>query len=87
MKTIRLDDEGFEVIAAALEAQGDGMEVLIEFLSGRYGPQSDQVKTEEQKLARLTAAALDFHGISAWRNNGAKTMPAESRFQLPRGHA
>lgn len=79
MKTIRLNDEGFAAIAAALEAQGDGLEVLIEFLSGRYGPQSDQVRAETLTMERLKAAALDFHGIS-WRSGCSRILPPGSVF-------
>lgn len=83
MKTVRLTDEAFEVIAAALEELGIGKMMLIDFFSGRYGLQSDQVKAETEAMTRLTAAALEFHGISAWRSNGVRTMPAGSVFEPP----
>lgn len=83
MKTVRLTDEAFQEIASALEDKANGQEVLIEFLTGRFGPESEQVQSEIGAMARLQAAALDFHGMSTWRSNGARTMPAGSRFKLP----
>ena len=83
MKTIRLTDEAFQEIAAALEDKANGQDVLIEVLTGRYGPESEQVQSEIEAMARLQAAALDFHGMSSWRSNGVRTMPAGSRFKTP----
>lgn len=79
MKTIRLTDEAFEEIARALEEQGEGKGVLLEFLAGRFGPESDQVRAEALAMERLKAAALDFHGIS-WRSGCSRTLPAGSVF-------
>jgi hypothetical protein len=83
MKTVRLREEEFDEIAAALEDKARGQHVLIEVLASRFGPESEQVKAETEALARLTDAALTFHGISTWRSNGGKTMPAGSLFQTP----
>ena len=83
MKTIRLTDEAFQEIAAALEDKANGQDVLIEVLTGRYGPESEHVKSEIETMVRLQAAALDFHGLSSWRSNGTRTMPAGSRFKTP----
>lgn len=80
MKTVRLTDEAFDEIAAALESKAHGQDALIELLTGRFGPESEQVQSEIGAMARLKAAALDFHGISSWRSNGVRTMPAGSRF-------
>lgn len=79
MKTIHMTEEAFEEVARALEEQGEGKGVLIEFLTGRYGPQSDQVRAETLAMERLKAAALDFHGIS-WRTGCSRTLPAGSVF-------
>lgn len=81
MKTVHLTDEAFAEIAAALEDKALGQDVLIEFLTGRFGPESDQVKAETETMTRLKAAALDFHGISTWRSNGARAMPEGSLFK------
>lgn len=83
MKTIYLSDEAFNEIAGALEDKANGQEVLIEVLCGRFGPESDQVKAETEAMERLAGAAHDFHGISTWRSNGARTMPKESTFKTP----
>lgn len=61
MRTIRLTDEAFQEVAAALEDKASGQDVLIEVLTGRYGPESEQVQSEIEAMARLQAAALDFH--------------------------
>ncbi len=64
MKNICLSDEAFHEIAGALEDKANGQEVLIEVLCGRFGPESEQVKTETEAMARLMSAAQDFHGTS-----------------------
>jgi hypothetical protein len=79
VKTVRLTDEAFEEIARALEEQGEGKGVLLEFLTGRFGPESDQVKAEVLAMERLKAAALDFHGIS-WRSGCSRSLPEGSVF-------
>lgn len=79
MKTVHLTDEAFEEIARALEEQGNGKGVLIEFLVARYGLQSDQVRAETLAMERLKAAALDFHGVS-WRSGCSRSLPEGSVF-------
>jgi ABC-type uncharacterized transport system ATPase subunit len=64
MKTVHLTDEAFNEIAGAIEDKANGQEVLIEVLCGRFGPESDQVKTETDAMARLARAAQDFHGAT-----------------------
>lgn len=79
MKTVHLSDEAFEEIARALEAQGEGKGALLEVLTGRYGPQSDQVRAETLAMERLKAAALDFHGVT-WRSGCSHSLPQGSVF-------
>jgi hypothetical protein len=83
VKTIYLSDEAFKEIAGALDDKAAGQEVLIEVLCGRFGPHSDQVQAETKALERLADAAHAVHGISTWRSNGARTMPAGSPFKTP----
>jgi len=79
VKTVRLTDEVFEEIARALEAQGEGKGALLEVLTGRYGPGSDQVRAEALAMERLRAAALEFHGVS-WRSGCMSSLPVGSVF-------
>jgi len=76
MKTVYLSDDEFKELAGALANQVHGKEVLIEFLSGRFGTESDQVRKETAALKRITEAALSFHGLSTWRSNSGRAKPA-----------
>ena len=84
MKAVQLSDEGFAVVAAALEAQGEGALMVVDLLSARRGPDSPEVQAELAKFEHLASAARELHGISTWRSNGGRTLPAGSIFQ-PRG--
>lgn len=72
MKTVYLSDEDFAEVCAAMTAAMDGQDVLIEVLSGRFGPDSDQVKVERARLARLEEADRSVRGVSSWRSGGDK---------------
>jgi hypothetical protein len=82
MKTVTLSDESYAVIAAALEKEGQGLEMVIALLDGRRGPKSGVVR-ERANLALLTAAAFEFYGWSTWRNNDGRSLPAGSVFEPP----
>ncbi len=83
-KTVHLTDDGYTEIAAALEEKARGMEMVIDLLTARDGPQSEGVLAERAGLARLADAAFEFYGWSTWRSNGAKSLPAGTIFK-PRG--
>ncbi len=70
MKTVYLSDTDFEEICAALVDTMNGQTVLIDFLTGRYGPDSDQVKKASERLARAEEADRSLRGVSSWRGKG-----------------
>lgn len=81
MKTIQLSDEAYAEIAAALEEKGTGLGMTIHVLTTRFGPESEQVQGELANFTRLAAAALEFYGVSSWRNNGGRSLPPDSVFE------
>ena len=82
-KTVRLTDDAYAEIAAALEEKAQGMEAAIHVLTVRDGPQSEAVLAERAELARLAEAAFEFYGWSTWRSNGARSLPAGTIFKPP----
>lgn len=70
MRTIYLSDTDFEEISAALTDTINGQGVLIDFLAGRFGPDSDQVKKASERLARAEEADRSLRGVSSWRGKG-----------------
>jgi len=68
VKTVHLSDEGHAGLAALLEEAGQRMAAA----------------GEQDKLERLTAVAFELYGLSSWRSNGARALPAGSVF-APRG--
>ena len=72
MKTIRLSDEDFAEVHAAMTAAMDGQDVLLEVLAARFGHESDQVKAERVRLARMEEADRSLRGVSSWRSGGDK---------------
>lgn len=68
MKTVHLREEDFSTICEALSDAAYAMKFSVTFLSARFGPESDQVKAEEARFARLVAAQQAFsEDLSAWR--------------------
>lgn len=82
-KTILLTDEAYAEIAAALEEKAQGMQMVIDLLTARDGPQCADVLEEVAGLARLTNAAYEFYGVSTWRRNSG-SLPVGTIFK-PRG--
>lgn len=70
MKTVYLSDTDFEEIKVAMVDTINGQAVLIDFLAGRYGLDSDQVKKASERLARLEEADRSIRGVSSWRGKG-----------------
>lgn len=68
MKTVRLREDDFATICEALSDALYAKQLAIQFLSGRYGPESDQAKGEQAGFERLAAAEEAFReDMSAWR--------------------
>jgi len=67
VRTVRLSDEDFAEVHADMTAAMDGQDVLLEALAELYGPDSDQVKTERARLARMHEADRSLRGVSSWR--------------------
>lgn len=72
MKTVNLSDEDFAEVHAALAAAMDGQDVMLEVLAARFGSDSDQVKVERARLARMEEADRSLRGVSSWRSGGDK---------------
>lgn len=72
MRTVYLSDEDFAEVHGAMTAAMDGQDVLIEVLTARFGADSDEVKVERTRLARLEAADRSLRGVSSWRSGGDK---------------
>ena len=72
MKTVNLSDEDFAEVHAAMAAAMDGQDVLLAVLAARFGPDSDQVKVERARLARMEEADRSLRGVSSWRSGGDK---------------
>lgn len=72
MKTVHLSDEDFAEVHAAMTAAMDGQDVLLEVLAARFGLDSDQVKVERARLARMEEADRSLRGVSSWRSGGDK---------------
>lgn len=72
MKTVHLSDEDFAEVHAALTAAMDGQDVMLEVLAARFGSDSDQVKVERARLARMEEADRSLRGVSSWRSGGDK---------------
>lgn len=70
MKTVYLSDVDFEEISIAMADAIHGQAVLIDFLAGRHGPGSDQVKKASERLARVEEADRSLRGVSSWRGKG-----------------
>jgi predicted ABC-type transport system involved in lysophospholipase L1 biosynthesis ATPase subunit len=74
MKTVYLSDTDFEEISSAMVDAMNGQSMLMDFLAGRYGPDSDQVKKAGERLVRLEEAERSLKGVSSWR--GKKIAPS-----------
>lgn len=72
MRTVHLSDEDFAEVHAALTAAMDGQDVMLEVLAARFGSDSDQVKVERVRLARMEEADRSLRGVSSWRSGGDK---------------
>lgn len=72
MRTVHLSDEDFAEVHAAMTVAMDGQDVLLEMLVVRFGPESDQAKTERARLARMEEADRSLRGVSSWRSGGDK---------------
>lgn len=81
MKTVRLSDEDFVEVRAAMTAAMDGQDVLLDALAALHGADSDQVKSERARLARMEEADRSLRGVSSWRSGGDKN-PRRSKWTV-----
>lgn len=72
MRTVRLSDEDFAELHAAITAAMDAQDVLLEALEEQFGQGSHQVATELVRLARMEEADRSLRGASSWRSGGDK---------------
>lgn len=72
MRTVYLSDVDFAEVHAAMTAAMDGQDVLIATLAARHGIDSDQVKAERERLAKMEEADRSLRGVSSWRSGGDK---------------
>jgi hypothetical protein len=79
MRTVRLSDEDFAEVHAAMTAAMDGQDVLLEVLAARFGPDSDLVKVERARLASMEEADRSLRGVSSWRSGGDKNPRRSKR--------
>lgn len=81
MRTVRLSDEDFTEVHAAMTAAMDGQEARLDALAAQFGADSDQVAAERARLARMEEADRSLRGVSSWRSGGDKN-PRRSKWTV-----
>lgn len=79
MKTVRLSDDDFVEVHAAMTAAMDAQDALLDKLAVQFGQSSDQVKVEQERLARMEEADRSLRGVSSWRSGGDKNPRRSKR--------
>lgn len=79
MKTVYLSDVDFSEVRAAMAAAMDGQDVLLDALAMQHGVDSEQVKVEQERLARMEEADRSLRGVSSWRSGGDKNPRRSKR--------